>query len=1155
MTRILRKEDRSEYIINTDKNKLKNNKKAENIVIMYLNISGINHEKERNVEEIIEQNKNTIFLITETHMKYDEVEVDKSIKKIIKMRDINDKKGGGLMAMFKKKEFDCVFEIDNGNKDIMILVIEKGRIRFKIILIYFSVINKRPEDINRNDKIKKEIEKEIEREDIPTIIIGDVNGHIEGLGYQREDRNGRIIKEWLEKYNMTLLNEDEKCIGEITWRRNEQSSIIDMAIMNEDLYKYFTGMYVDEKQEIFDLSDHNLIRVDLEFERKKDYNKGEKIRREYVCTKEESLNKFTEKMEDKIKNQNIEDIEELIRVIKVTTEEVLMKVYIKKQTVDKIKEKPWFNEEIREQIKIRKKYNRIKRNTENNEQMNYYQKLYIEQKNKVKSMIRGEITKYENKLTQEIKNNKGNRDKQWEYINELRGKYNTQEELYIYNEDGRKLEGREEEEEIYQQWNEIYCNKENKMAEVWNERIKKDYENEKDKFMRLKKLRTMANGVIEDKTEEMMIPQILAEHYTMEYRIEQPINTMERVKITEKELREEIKSLKKKKACGPDGVKNEVLIAMGESKICREVLLKCLNNVLSNKKIPASWKTSITKTIPKKSKPTAKDLRPIALTDTTYKLLMAIISKKIENHLRRNNKMNECQAGFTSGRRIEDNVFLLEGCIEIAKRRKKGLIATAIDFKKAYDSIKRETIVTTMKLYNIHENIIDLVTEIYNKDNTIMKVRDGLELKFNITAGIRQGCNLSATLFKMITMKIMEELEEKTKGIEIGDGRINALFYADDGMILEESIEETERAIKQLVEVAGKYGLKINREKSKIIMFNMKTDQTEIENIEIVDKVKYLGITICNRRDIYKEHKKEMSIKARKMEMMLYGVIGRSCNRMMVGKTYWKSVALPSILFGTEVVAFNKEEIRKLQNYENNIYRKLLRAPKYTPIAAMRGEVGASTMEARVAKSKINYYKSLRSGRNELLTKMVDKLQEMNTKWIKDLIKRANVTGIDISNLREIGTEQVKKMISKWDTECWREEMEKKSTLEIYRKFKVEIGEVSYFNDEESRIYFQVRTNTLKLNYWRRHTDRKIECELCGGEKEDLEHFLLDCTELEEERREIIKLQRPQEEDRQRIIGELLFGYGNNERQNIYNMWHKRNKIIDLQLAAPVGTW
>ena len=355
MTRILRKEDRSEYIINTDKNKLKNNKKAENIVIMYLNISGINHEKERNVEEIIEQNKNTIFLITETHMKYDEVEVDKSIKKIIKMRDINDKKGGGLMAMFKKKEFDCVFEIDNGNKDIMILVIEKGRIRFKIILIYFSVINKRPEDINRNDKIKKEIEKEIEREDIPTIIIGDVNGHIEGLGYQREDRNGRIIKEWLEKYNMTLLNEDEKCIGEITWRRNEQSSIIDMAIMNEDLYKYFTGMYVDEKQEIFDLSDHNLIRVDLEFERKKDYNKGEKIRREYVCTKEESLNKFTEKMEDKIKNQNIEDIEELIRVIKVTTEEVLMKVYIKKQTVDKIKEKPWFNEEIREQINIRKK--------------------------------------------------------------------------------------------------------------------------------------------------------------------------------------------------------------------------------------------------------------------------------------------------------------------------------------------------------------------------------------------------------------------------------------------------------------------------------------------------------------------------------------------------------------------------------------------------------------------------------------------------------------------------------------------------------------------------------------------------------------------------------------------------------------------------------
>ena len=83
-------------------------------------------------------------------------------------------------------------------------------------------------------------------------------------------------------------------------------------------------------------------------------------------------------------------------------------------------------------------------------------------------------------------------------------------------------------------------------------------------------------------------------------------------------------------------------------------------------------------------------------------------------------------------------------------------------------------------------------------------------------------------------------------------------------------------------------------------------------NIEVVDSIKYLGVQICNGRDIYSEHKKEMVKKARRLENIIYGVVGRSCNRVMIGKEYWKSAALPAILFGTEVVTLNKKEITKL---------------------------------------------------------------------------------------------------------------------------------------------------------------------------------------------------------------------------------------------------
>ena len=43
---------------------------------------------------------------------------------------------------------------------------------------------------------------------------------------------------------------------------------------------------------------------------------------------------------------------------------------------------------------------------------------------------------------------------------------------------------------------------------------------------------------------------------------------------------------------------------------------------------------------------------------------MKIQGKKIDDHLIQNNEQIETQAGFTSGCQIEDNLFILQYCIE-----------------------------------------------------------------------------------------------------------------------------------------------------------------------------------------------------------------------------------------------------------------------------------------------------------------------------------------------------------------------------------------------------------------------------------------------------------------------------------------------------------
>ena len=42
-------------------------------------------------------------------------------------------------------------------------------------------------------------------------------------------------------------------------------------------------------------------------------------------------------------------------------------------------------------------------------------------------------------------------------------------------------------------------------------------------------------------------------------------------------------------------------------------------------------------------------------------------------------------------------------------------------------------------------------------------LREGLGKDMSITSGMRQGCNLSATIFKMITYKIIERMDKKIK--------------------------------------------------------------------------------------------------------------------------------------------------------------------------------------------------------------------------------------------------------------------------------------------------------------------------------------------------------------------------------------------------------
>ena len=204
----------------------------------------------------------------------------------------------------------------------------------------------------------------------------------------------------------------------------------------------------------------------------------------------------------------------------------------------------------------------------------------------------------------------------------------------------------------------------------------------------------------------------------------------------------------------------------------------------------------------------------------------------------------------------------------------------------------------------------------------------------------------------------MRETRKKTTGFKNYLFTIHELYFADDGLLLAHSEEDTVEAIGQLQITAGSMGLDINISKSSVIIFNEKKQPEEIKEIKVTNKIKYLGVWINNSKNMFKEHKKETLKKAEKLANITYPIIGKSCNKVMIGKTFWKCICLPGILFASAIIPYNKTEIAKLQRTENKVFRQILGAPKYTPICTLRGEIGASLMETRITKSRLQYLRS-----------------------------------------------------------------------------------------------------------------------------------------------------------------------------------------------------
>lgn len=275
--------------------------------------------------------------------------------------------------------------------------------------------------------------------------------------------------------------------------------------------------------------------------------------------------------------------------------------------------------------------------------------------------------------------------------------------------------------------------------------------------------------------------------------------------ISREEVVKAIKEMKMGKAAGPSEVCVEMIEASGEIGI--DVMVELCQRVLDGKGMPDEWTLSVLIPI-FKGKGDAMSCgayRGVKLLEHAMKIVERVLEKRIRSMV----NVDEMQFGFMPGKGTVDAVFILRRLQEEYRDKGKKLYLCFVDLEKAFDRVPRKVMEWAMRKRGLPEAIVRAVMSLYEGARTRVRVGSELSEEFEVRVGVHQGSVLSPLVFAIVVDVVTEEARE---------GLMYEMLYADDLVLMSETMEGLREKFWKWKEAFESKGLKVNLGKTKVVV-------------------------------------------------------------------------------------------------------------------------------------------------------------------------------------------------------------------------------------------------------------------------------------------------------------------------------------------------